>query len=581
MSDKTARLGLPQLVTLQELNTITWNEALEQLDGLIDLCLLGRFINTPPPSPQDGDAYLIGGTPSGAWNGYPYKIASCRDGAWRFYTPFDGLRAYDATAGTIQVYRSGVWIEADYVTKSGSETLANKTLSAPVISGGTIDNAAIGGTAPATGCFSALGVNATADSTNKLAVASAASLFDNIGNGVQLKLNKRANGDTASVLYQTNYAGRAEIGLCGDDNFHFKVSPDGSSWTDAIVLDRTTGRASFATPPAISSIVNSGILSLPTSNDTLVGRTTTDTLSNKTLASATLSGTTSLPGSGVINTSGAIGIGTNSPAGRLTVYDSVTAGGTPSFNVSSNKTSQTVFRVDNTTSRNWEFGVGGSASVIGNGYFYFYDTTAQAARLVFDTSANLWAGVNIVPLSANTRNLGSASYYWANGYIQNAWTVVSDETLKDEIAGLGSAEMAVAKEIASLIAVYKMKSAIAEKGSEARKHCGWIAQRIEEAFAAHGLDPFAYGCVGFDWATTTVTTSETVSRPKADGTLDSDGNPAMETVEERRERQVPDLDENGERRKIHNLRIEEVTAFALAGLAARVTALEAERSDDH
>ena len=42
------------------------------------------------------------------------------------------------------------------------------------------------------------------------------------------------------------------------------------------------------TAPVISSISNTGTLTLPTSTDTLVGRATTDTLTNKTLTSPTL-----------------------------------------------------------------------------------------------------------------------------------------------------------------------------------------------------------------------------------------------------------------------------------------------------
>jgi hypothetical protein len=40
------------------------------------------------------------------------------------------------------------------------------------------------------------------------------------------------------------------------------------------------------TTPVISSISNTGTLTLPTDTDTLVGRATTDTLTNKTLGSA-------------------------------------------------------------------------------------------------------------------------------------------------------------------------------------------------------------------------------------------------------------------------------------------------------
>ena len=66
------------------------------------------------------------------------------------------------------------------------------------------------------------------------------------------------------------------------------------------------------TTPVISSIVNTGTLTLPTATDTLVGRATTDTLTNKTLvapalgtpASGTLTNCTGLPA-----TTGLSGIG--------------------------------------------------------------------------------------------------------------------------------------------------------------------------------------------------------------------------------------------------------------------------------
>ncbi len=62
---------------------------------------------------------------------------------------------------------------------------------------------------------------------------------------MQAKLNKETAGDTAALLFQSGFSGRAELGLAGDDDIHLKVSPDGSSWTEALVVDRTTGRATF------------------------------------------------------------------------------------------------------------------------------------------------------------------------------------------------------------------------------------------------------------------------------------------------------------------------------------------------
>ncbi len=100
--------------------------------------------------------------------------------------------------------------------------------------------------------LSLLGVNATADATNKLAVASSAVLFNNVGNGVQVKVNKAAAADTASFLFQTGFSGRAEFGTTGDDDFHFKVSADGSTWFEALSINRTNGVVSL--PQGLSAL---------------------------------------------------------------------------------------------------------------------------------------------------------------------------------------------------------------------------------------------------------------------------------------------------------------------------------------
>ena len=86
-----------------------------------------------------------------------------------------------------------------------------------------------------------LGINTTADTTNRLAVSAAATLLTHAGAGHQLKINKNAAGDTASLLYQTSFSGRAEMGLAGDDNWRLKVSPDGSSWINALTVNAATG----------------------------------------------------------------------------------------------------------------------------------------------------------------------------------------------------------------------------------------------------------------------------------------------------------------------------------------------------
>jgi hypothetical protein len=103
------------------------------------------------------------------------------------------------------------------------------------------------GWAPLTETLARLGVNASPDAVNRLAVAADASLFTHdAGGGHQLKLNKAHAADTGALLLQTAWSGRAEIGLCGDDDLHLKVSADGAAWREALRLTAATGTARLA-----------------------------------------------------------------------------------------------------------------------------------------------------------------------------------------------------------------------------------------------------------------------------------------------------------------------------------------------
>jgi hypothetical protein len=218
MSDTTPRSALPLLAAAQAQKHVTHNEALLQLDALLFARFLDRDLTAPPSSPADGDTYLIHAGASGDWTGKDGEIAFASDGAWRFYTPFTGLAAFVVDESCLIVFTGSAWV--DYASILN---LQNVPL---------------------------LGVNTTADATNKLAAKSSAVLFDNVGASMQAKLNKAASGDTASLLYQTGYSGRAELGLCGDDDLHVKVSPDGATWYEGVKVARGSGLVTLAGDPA-------------------------------------------------------------------------------------------------------------------------------------------------------------------------------------------------------------------------------------------------------------------------------------------------------------------------------------------
>ena len=81
------------------------------------------------------------------------------------------------------------------------------------------------------------------------------------------------------------------------------VPPVGTSGATVPLLNANntwSGIQTYSVAPVISTITNTGTLTLPTSTDTIVGRATTDTLTNKTLTAPTIatitnSGTLTLP----------------------------------------------------------------------------------------------------------------------------------------------------------------------------------------------------------------------------------------------------------------------------------------------
>jgi hypothetical protein len=78
-----------------------------------------------------------------------------------------------------------------------------------------------------------------------------------------------------------------EVLKVGPDSNSMHTLPDVSSDTVALLTATQTLTNKTLSAPIISSISNTGTLTLPTSTDTLVGRTTTDTLTNKTLSTGT------------------------------------------------------------------------------------------------------------------------------------------------------------------------------------------------------------------------------------------------------------------------------------------------------
>lgn len=223
--DATPRLGLPYLAAGQAQKHVTLNEALARLDGLVQTAVESRAVAAQPADPADGALYILPVDATGdAWAGRPAgTLMRFEAGAWAALTVAEGCLAWIADEALLVARVADGW--------------------APVVPEVDLQNIAL------------LGVGTTADAANPLSarvngvLLTARPAADGGDGDLRLTLNKESAGDTASVLFQSGYAGRAEFGLTGSEDFSVKVSPDGAAWTQALGIDRATGQATFARSP--------------------------------------------------------------------------------------------------------------------------------------------------------------------------------------------------------------------------------------------------------------------------------------------------------------------------------------------
>ena len=203
MSDTSPILSLPYIQPSQAQKHVTHNEAIRILDLLVQLVVADADRTEAPATPATGDRHIVALGASGSWAGRDGQIAVWDTTGWLFYEPLSGWRADVLATGSALRFDGAAWAD----------------------------------TGPDFQNLDLLGVATTADANNRLAVASTATLLSHAGSGHQLKINKAASLDTASLLFQTGFSGRAEMGTAGDDSFSIKTSADGSTWNDALRID--------------------------------------------------------------------------------------------------------------------------------------------------------------------------------------------------------------------------------------------------------------------------------------------------------------------------------------------------------
>ena len=225
----------------------------------------------------------------------------------------------------------------------------------------------------------------------------------------------------------------------------------------------------------------------------------------------------------VITSAGSVGIGTTSPAHRI---DAINTAGSASarfgstFNTGANNgtviitnggTGDAMLRFDYEGTNTDRARIGVTAS---NQALQFF-TAGNNERMRIDSDGNLdmtgggcigrtanssgiaFGGNSVLPSDAsnvadNSKSLGSSAWRWSVVYAGTGTINTSDANLKQDIVDLDNAEKRVATRIKTLIKKFRFKESVIQKGDNARIHVGVIAQDIQSAFVAEGLDPNRY-----------------------------------------------------------------------------------------
>ena len=214
-----------------------------------------------------------------------------------------------------------------------------------------------------------------------------------------------------------------------------------------------------------------------------------------------------------------------------------------------------------------------SAGAIG-----IFGAGGSGAGLVFQNNDIIQPGVGGVRHD-DSQDLGSSSFRFDNIFATNGTIQTSDENEKQNITSLTSAEITAAKAISKLFKTFKWKSKVTAKGDAARTHTGVIAQEVQAAMSAAGLDAtkYAFWCSDTWWEKSTDVAAVEAVEEK----LDELGNLITMAVEAKdaytridtyhTESEAP---EGATKRTRLGVRYPELMAFVLSSIEDRITALE-------
>jgi hypothetical protein len=410
-------------------------------------------------------------------------------------TPVTGI---DINSGTI-----------DGVTLGTNSAVTSAVITTADINGGTIDGTTIGGTTPAAGTFTTFTSTGIDDNASSTAVT-----INSDGEVVIGGTTGVATYPTAALSIESDTSSYSELLLFRNDtdmannNTIGRMSFVGNDTTSNVPKYLAYIQANAdATHSAGSTPTRLVFATTPSGSETVTERMRIDSSGN--LLVAQTSGSSSDTGH-IFNTVG-------------TAFHVRDGGISLVCDRQTNDGAIAVFRKDGTTV--------GSIGCEG-GHIHIVGSGASPRGLKFVTNLYVRPCQSDGTVSDNQYDLGTSSARFNDVYSANGVTTTSDRNEKQDIEELSEAEQRVAVACKGLLRKFRWIDAVEEKGDDARIHFGIIAQDLQAAFEAEGLDAGRYGMFMYNEWWETYTDVPAVEAVEAqDAVYDEEGNLVSEAVE--------------------------------------------------